>query len=351
MYSYHRATGTRLEPPHVFGSPEFLAALEAANNKLKTKTVKGGTLGALIASYRASPDFTTLGMRTRTDYEKILTYLNTIAAMPLSDLSHELIAGMRDKAFKDKKRWFANYLVTVTSIVLSHGLEHGFVKINYAKGVRKVKQRVDAREPNMAWTDAERDFVISEASIYMRGPIAVARWTGLRKGDILMIPKTVRQGDAFVIKTKKTGKTLTIPIMPALLAILDEMPKHDAITYFANSFGTPWTADGFTANFFKLLRKLADDNKIRAGLTFHGLRTSFAQEADALDLSEREIADAMAHSSTKTTKGYIREGRATRNVDKVIRLIGANKTRSNVVNISEKSVNIGNPENQLKEKI
>jgi hypothetical protein len=30
-YSYHRATGTRLEPPNAFGSPEFFTALAAAS--------------------------------------------------------------------------------------------------------------------------------------------------------------------------------------------------------------------------------------------------------------------------------------------------------------------------------
>jgi hypothetical protein len=83
VYYYHRASGLRLRAE--FGTPAFFLELERLNAAPPARTAqsKPGTWGALVAAYRASPEFARLADRTRSDYQKVLDYLAPIDAMPL----------------------------------------------------------------------------------------------------------------------------------------------------------------------------------------------------------------------------------------------------------------------------
>src|SRR5262249_31706846 len=105
VYFYHRATGKRLaaEPgTHAF----FLevAALETGAGvvsapRCKTRPEVVGTWRALSSAYQASPEFTGLAPRTRSDYGKVLAWLAAIDGMPLDDLTTGACLKIRDKAF------------------------------------------------------------------------------------------------------------------------------------------------------------------------------------------------------------------------------------------------------------
>jgi hypothetical protein len=60
---YHRLTGARLKAE--FGTGEFFAELAALERRVKREKALPGTLGMLLASYRASPAFVDLAASTR----------------------------------------------------------------------------------------------------------------------------------------------------------------------------------------------------------------------------------------------------------------------------------------------
>jgi hypothetical protein len=70
---------------HLSGSPEFFAECARISELVKMAVPpKPGTLGLLIAEYRASTAFLDLQPRTQSDYQRCLDYLKPIADMPLA---------------------------------------------------------------------------------------------------------------------------------------------------------------------------------------------------------------------------------------------------------------------------
>lgn len=117
-YYYHRRTGRRInsEP----GTAAFLAEIEVLNGIASPeRTYPKGSLGALIAAYRASPEFRDLAPCTRSDYQRIFDYLQPMDRFLLTLFDGPgFTISLRDKAYKAHKRRFANYLIH--SRVASH---------------------------------------------------------------------------------------------------------------------------------------------------------------------------------------------------------------------------------------
>jgi len=332
-YCYHRASRTRLEPPHEFGSPEFFAALHAAEAKHKAKKPIKGTWGALVRSYRESPAFLTLKRRTKSDYLKLLDWLKGMDDVPISAIQGPDIAKLRDKAFKSRKRHFANYLISTMSVIFNHGIEIGLAKSNPTVGIKRIRRPTEAPIANRAWSEAEKQIVLDHAPPHLIVPIAIARWTGLRQGDVIHLQRTAYQDGELNLITRKRGVPHWFRCPKPLKEILDSIPPHDGTTLCVNSYGRPWTQDGFRASFFKLIRKLEANGLVDSGLTFHGLRTSFAEEARGKGFGLEEIADALAQNDSKSAARY------TRNADKkrAVRAISAALDDTNSVqNLSTK---------------
>jgi integrase len=313
QYTYHRATGIRIEPPHVFGSSSFFEALAAAEAQVKAaptpKAPVSGTFGALLRSYRESSRFQNLSERSKADYHKVFDWLQGLDSMPVREIDTAFIAGLRDKAFRQRKRRFANYMLAVVSVMFVHGIENKLARGNPARDVRKVRRPTHAPIANRAWTEAEKEAVLHAAPAHLIAPIAIARWTGIREGDIIRLGKTSYQDGTLNLTTAKRGVPHRVSCGPQLRAVLDAIPTHDGMRLCASSRGTPWTEDGFRASFFKLIRKLEAAGIVQPGLTFHGLRTSYAEAAADRGFNSREIAHALAQRDTKSADHY------TRNVD------------------------------------
>ena len=136
-----------------------------------------------------------------------------------------------------------------------------------------MKRAVQANRP---WALEERHAVLQHASEALRVPIAIAMFTGLRRGDVISLKKTAVNGDTIVITTQKTGARLVLPIHRDLRIILDAVLPNDAQMVAVSSNLTPWTDSGLSASFRKLIAKLEAAQRVGPGLTFHGLRHTVA---------------------------------------------------------------------------
>ncbi len=198
-------SGVRIEPPHTCGTPEFFAALNEAEAKHKAKATVPGTFGALVRSYRSSSVFLTLKARSRRDYLHVLDWLRGLDGMPLAQMDSAFVAKLRDKAFRQRKRRFANYVLSVISVLFTHGVELRLAKTNPAREVRKVRRPTELPIPNRAWTVAEKQVVLDTAPPHLIAPIAIARWTGLREGDIIKLARTAYRDGALNLTTASGG--------------------------------------------------------------------------------------------------------------------------------------------------
>jgi len=309
-YCYHRKSGIRLfaEP----GTEDFFNELKEAENSIKKPLKpKAGTLALLMIEYKKSHYFETLKPRTQRDYHKVMDYLKSIEKLPLKGIKPSTIVKIRDKAYEQKKRSFANYVIAVLSILFEFAKERDYMETNPAKGVRKIRRPKDAPKINRPWSKAERDVISKVLPLHILVPVAISRWTGFRQGDVLKIPKTAYDGHNINYRTSKAGVTVIIPVAQPLKIILDHWlshinstHSHECFTICVNSRGMPWTGAGFRASFFTIINKLTDEGKIGSGITFHGLRHTVATDLRELGYDKRTIADVLGQKTEEMAEIY-----------------------------------------------
>ncbi|MCP1848367.1 MULTISPECIES: tyrosine-type recombinase/integrase [unclassified Bradyrhizobium] len=269
-YAYHRKSNTRLKAE--FGTAEFIAELAKLERKLRKTEALPGTLGKLFASYKGSAAYGDLAFATKQGYSRMMNLLKPLDEMPLVELTPQFIAGLRDRIAEKHGRRQANYVMAVVSVACEHGKEHGIVRENPVKGVKRVKHLRNRSAANRPWTIDERRIVLAQIPDQLKLPVALAMFTGLRKGDVLSLAKSAIRDGKIWRRTNKTGQELSLPIHPDLSELLGRYSQHDAITVAATTNGTPWTESGFNSSFIKAMAKLKIEGKIGDGLTFHGLR-------------------------------------------------------------------------------
>ena len=230
-YVYHRASGKRIEAE--YGTPAFFVELAALDRSVLRQAALPGTLGQMLAAYRASPTFGDLASSTQTEYGRLMNLLRPIADMPLIELTPPFVAGLRDRVAKRHGRRQANYLLSVLSVSCEHGREHGMLRENPVKGIRRVRRDRDAPRANRPWSEAERRVVLERAPEQLKVPIALAMFSGLRKGDVLRLSKASIRDGRIWRRTSKTGYEMSIPLHPGLQSILSSAKTHNAITIAA----------------------------------------------------------------------------------------------------------------------
>jgi integrase len=302
---YHRKTRQPVDLIKApVGSPEFFAECARIAALVTSTEPKPGTLGMLIAAYRAHPAFTDLAPRTRSDYPAVFDYLKPIADTPLTRFDKPLIVRIRDKAAQDKGRKFANDVKARFSGIFGWGSERGYIADNPASGIKDIRRRKDAPDANRPWADEERDAVLAACPAHIKPAIALMMFTGLGPRDALTLPKAFYEGGEIATKRSKTGEPVFWESPAPLTAVLMEAPKHDAITLCANSDGKPWTLSGFRASWRPVRVKLEHEGKIGPGLTLYGLRHTVAVILREIGMDERTIADALGQKTIEMARHY-----------------------------------------------
>ncbi|MBB3020706.1 integrase [Microvirga lupini] len=310
-YAYDRITGTRLTPPHAMYSEEWFAALNAARAKVKPIQEKPGTWGGLVVLYRESARFQDLAPRTKEDYLKVLDWTKPLHSMPLDKWTRGFVAGLRDKAKLKKGRRFANYVLSVVSVVFEVGLEREFVglDINPAAKMKKIRKPKTEPRANRPWTPEEWDAVLEAVPAHLKAPILLGGILGYRQGEILAAPLGSYNAKTGMLTriSAKSGKEVKVKAPKAVAEALSALPAHKDKTLFVNTRGKAWTEDGFRSVFFKVIRKLEAEGKVDSGLTFHGLRHTAATKMRQLGFDTRTIADMLGQETEGMASHYSRQ--------------------------------------------
>jgi integrase len=305
LYVYHRKTGEAIKER--FGTAAFLAKVEELNGTAPPDP-KDGTLGGLIRAYKASPEFTGLAERTRADYQKIFDYIGKHwGKAPVIDFSQAKVIRMRDRAFEDHKRRFANYVVQVTRIIFAWGRPREWYKgENPAVEVPLIRRPRDARKVNRAWKQYELTAALEKATGALRVGVALGMFAGMSEGDVIRFPWSGYDGERIRYARRKTGVQVSILAHRDLRTILDKTEKRGTIIVVGKR-GSGYTENGFRAMFFKLVRDLVEQKKVEPGLTFHGLRHTVGKFIIDAGGDTRDVASVLGHATEKMAQEYSAE--------------------------------------------
>lgn len=326
---YHRKTGLPIDlTKFPIGSDGFWQELDRLNRMVSPAAeTKPGTLGLLIAKYRAHAQFQDLAPRTQADYQRIFNYLQPIADTPLSKFTPPLVVKIRDKAAEKLGRKWGNYTKTVLSVVFGFGVERGFIHSNPAFNIKGIRRPKDLPQANRPWTDDEREAVLAALPTHMVLPITLMMFCGLDPADALKLRRNAIQDGMIDSRRAKTGEPVWIPLPHPVREALATAPNHDALTICANSRGQSWTTSGFNSSWVKLRARLLKEEKIKSGLTLKGLRHTVATILAEIGMDDRTIADMLGQRTLAMAQHYSNRANRSRKLTGVVEQLDAEVTR------------------------
>ena len=270
------------------GSPEFVHAYNEAHASIRRPTA--GTLMTIIAEYKASPDFTKLAPSSRRMY---LRYIGLIEVafgdLPLAALADRRVRG-EFKAWRDtfaatpRK---ADYAWTTLARLMSFAKDRGTIATNPCERGGRLYA---ADRTDKFWGEPEIAALLAIATPEIKLALVLALWTGQRQGDLLRLPWSAYDGSHFRFRQSKTGRRIVMPVgFP--LKILLNATKRPGPVILVNSYGHPWTSDGFRTSWSKALARAGI-----SGLTFHDLRGSAVVRLALAEATVPQIATFTGHS-------------------------------------------------------
>jgi integrase len=273
------------------GSPEFIASYNEA--VARKAALPDGVLLVILTKYQNSDAFRQLTERTRKDYAiQIKIIERAFGDLPVAALPDRRTRGIfmewRDK-LAERSRRQADYAWAVLALILSWALDRGLVTHNPCEkgGLLYRTSRVDK-----IWSDADEAAFLAKAPNQLYLPLMLALWTGQRQGDLLRLPWSGYDGKFIRLRQRKTGVRVTIPVGSPLKLALDEAAQtRKSPLILLNSFGTPWTSDGFRTSWGKACAAAGI-----VGLTFHDLRGTAVTRLAVAGCTEAEIVTITGHT-------------------------------------------------------
>lgn len=182
----------------------------------------------------------------------------------------------------------------------------GLAKVNVAarESVRVMKEKDSTvRAP---FTAAEVRAMIDhpKTSAEWKGCILIAAHTGLRMGDVVSLSRANVSGDRLVVTTEKTGKSVSIPITPPVMAWIGDkqgsfFPKLSKVVpgTLSTTFKRIMASAGVPA-------EIDTPGGGKARRSFHSLRHSFASWLAEADVHADVRQKLTGHSSSKIHARY-----------------------------------------------
>ena len=280
--------GPRIRMPGEYGSQEFTAAYRAAlaGDKQAPKAKDDPrSLAWLWKQYTGCSAYMALSPATRKHRENIMKHvLEGFGKAPYKAITRAHIVDGRERRAKTPAS-ANNFLKTMRGL-FKWALEYQLVEVDPTQDVKGPKR--PKTEGFAAWNDVdvENYYAKWELGTKERVWIDVLLYTGLRRGDAVLLGRQHLRDGVASVKTSKTGTVVAIPILPPLQKTLDAGPTGD-MHFIVGDTGKPLTKESF-GNMFRRacneagvtksahgLRKIAATRAAEAGATVAELEAMF----------------------------------------------------------------------------
>jgi len=243
--------------------------------------------------------------------------------MPIYTLDTEMAHALRDKAYKERKHRFANYLRSVVHRLCTWGMLRGWTKTNPYADIEPIKRPRDLPSLNRRWQPHEFEAVFEQAKQPgIKLALALGLYGGRRLSDVLAFKWSDCDGQALEWTASKNNQLVWTPAHPFLKQLLDEADR-DSKLVVTNLWQKPYTQDGFRIGFYQIIEMLEKSGNVKPGLTFHGLRHTHASQVTEYGGSERDVmtvsGDKSAAMAKLYTEGANRKQSAQSNIKRLTR--------------------------------
>jgi integrase len=306
---------------------------------------KPGNLAGATRAYELGADFGALGESTKYEYRLILKEFDAdLGTLPLSNFTPGFILSLRD-AWAARGHRAANIRLQILKNVLDPRLIALDLPDPFSR-IRQVRRPREAVEPHPIWPEAVVRMVI-EAAIDQRRfgvarAVALARYAGARRGDLVRLPQAARQEGRISWLSGKRKVLVDMPEDPLLTDWLERTPAQQPLskwqkhvqrktgvvrltrTLVFNTRNRPYTEDGLGQELAQLVSSLHEAGRVdSACYDLHGLRHTFGVELALAGATDAQGAALMGHGSPNSFATYRRQASRLRLSDEGAALIQA----------------------------
>jgi integrase len=312
-YRYHPLG----EKPISLGTDREVAIRRVASMSCGAGTV--GTIDALWKIYKESSDWAGLSERTQSDYEQ---YASPLLRVFGETLAAEITAPMVARYLRVERKTApvrANREVSLLGNLIALAIDRGEAEVNPCRGgqVRRNKERPRSVAPETDQLNALINFAESKGgqwSIVIKAA-EYAALAGSRKIEFLRLHwPQVGEHDVRLMRGKQrsgAAKIEKVRISPALRHLLERLrplARDDRLgAVFPNRQGNPYTSDGFSSMWQKLIVEALAKGVITTRFTFHDLRAYYVTQH-----KERRGALPDLHASPTTTARVYERSRVSK---------------------------------------
>lgn len=278
---------------------EYRAAVEGTPAPAKATPARM-TFSWALDRYRASSAWSGLAAATRRQRENIYRAIAEAAGLePLSAFTPEaIIAGRERRAAKPHAA--NNFLKAMRGFFGWAAGDGGLIDTDPTKGVALLRGRNDDVGFH-TWTEAELARFEAKWPLGTRERLAfdILLYTGLRRGDAVVLGRQHIRDGLITIRAEKTGEEVFIPVQPELAASIAATTTGD-LTLLVTQSGQRFVKESF-GNWF---REACRD----AGCpgSAHGLRKAGAVRAAEAGASNQELMALYGWSTGKMADHYTR---------------------------------------------
>jgi integrase len=304
VWYVRRGHGKRVRIKAEYGTPEFEAEYRAALDGVPVesthKKAATGSLQWLWDRYRETTAWTELSLATRRQRENIMRgVLKQSGTVSAAAITRAHIAAGRDRR-KETPAQAGNFIKLMRGL-FRWAADAGHVKADPTTDVKRPTLRKSAGFPAWAEDDVERYEAHWPIGTKERVWLAVLLYTGLRRGDAVLLGRQhIRDGVATLF-TEKTRIKVTIPILPVLDEILRAGPCGD-LALICGERRQPLVKESF-GNLFRAACNAAG----LVGKSAHGVRKIGAIRAAHNGATVAELNAIFGWTGSDMAMLYIRE--------------------------------------------
>jgi integrase len=301
-YYLRRPGHKQVRLPGLPWSPSFMTAYQAAMEdaphiEIGASRTKPGTVAAAVVSYFNSWAFRNLAAETRRTRKNILErFREQHGDKRLALLQPDHVKAM--VAAKAGTPQAANNFLKTVRALMQHCIVAGMRTDDPTHGIRGAKIKTDGYR---TWTEPDIEAFEAAHPIGSRARLALALllYTAQRRSDVVRMGRQHIRNGTLSVRQQKTGRSLEIPVHPALQAILDATPS-DHLTFLTTQAGKPFSPAGFT-NWF---RDMCNEAGLPRGTSAHGLRKAACRRLAEAGCSANLIAAVSGHKSLREVQRY-----------------------------------------------
>src|SRR5918992_505341 len=318
-YLYFRKAGlpsVRLKSPMPPEDEEEGSVLE-----IEVKALLSGALAKALPSslagalkrYERSARYLVLGDDTKYEYGLIIKELDAdLGNLPCERFVAEYVFKLQEVWAKRGHRAAENRLLILRHALLPSMIAGKLGGDPFAM-LPPVPRSREAGEPHKIWpvsvvlSAVQR--ALKEGKVGLARGIAIGRYAGARRGDIVKMTRRVRKNGRISWLSGKRRVPVDIAEDAALTAVLASTPDHPRSVLLAyNVAGLAYTEDGLGQEIGKIITDLFTEGEIDTDdYNLHGLRHTFGVEAALSGCTDAEGAARMGHRSPNSFARYRRQ--------------------------------------------